>query len=98
MSTTYAPTRSDLGARVAPASADGFRRVGFLLATLGLVCGVTAFGYEPLVTGSIGITLGLAGKHVGAVGAGRLAVAVSMLGTILGSIFGSIVYALLAYG
>jgi tetrahydromethanopterin S-methyltransferase subunit C len=98
VSTTYAPARHDSRAAVAPVPADSTRRVGLLLAAVGLVFGVTAFGYEPLVMGSIGITLGLAGKHVGAVGAGRLAVVVAMLGTILGSIFGSVVYALLTRG
>jgi hypothetical protein len=98
VSTTYAPACPESRASIAPATADGLRRLGSLLAVLGLVSGITAFGYEPLVMGSIGITLGSAGKHVGAVGAGRLAVGVAMLGTILGSVFGSIVYALLTSG
>jgi hypothetical protein len=70
------------------------RTVGMFAALLGLTFGLMAFAYEPFLSGAVGIALGLVGKHAGS-RLGRVAIAVAMLGTILGPTFGSVVYAAL---
>jgi hypothetical protein len=71
--------------------------IGQLAALLGLAFGLAAFAFEPFLFGSVGITLGLVGKHTGTA-LGRVTIAVAMLGTILGPTFGSVVYAVLVAG
>jgi hypothetical protein len=102
VSTTHAPARTLTPAlpnrpRSASSQGDELRAFGFLLASAGLVLGLLALMYQPLLLGSAGITLGLAAKHAG-VGLGRVAVAVAMTGTVLGPTFGSVVHALLVGG
>jgi hypothetical protein len=82
-----APTATDDAAAVT-------RAIGVLAALAGLAFGVAAFAYQPLLTGAVGITLGLVAKHTG-VRFGRFVVAVAMVGTIVGPVIGATVYALL---
>jgi hypothetical protein len=87
---------SSTPARVVAITADAEleRTLGMFAALLGLGFGLAAFAYEPFLNGTVGIALGLAGKHAGSRW-GRVTIAVAMLGTILGPTFGSVVYAAL---
>lgn len=92
---TFAPAGRSRSRLPSPDHGAGIVRVlGYLLAAAGLLLGLLALVFQPLLVGSAGITLGLAGKHAG-VGLGRVAVAVAMTGTVLGPTFGSVVHALL---
>jgi hypothetical protein len=87
---------SPTSARAVAVTADAEleRTLGMFTALVGLAFGLMAFAYEPFLSGTVGIALGLAGKHAGS-RLGRVAVVVAMLGTILGPTFGSVVYAAL---
>jgi hypothetical protein len=104
VSTTSAPTRTTTPVPAARAEAravtphdDAELAFGVMVASCGLVLGLLALVFQPLLMGAAGITLGLAGKHAGT-GLGQVAVAVAMVGTVLGPTFGSVVYALLVGG
>jgi hypothetical protein len=102
VSTTQAPTRTPspttrAHARAVTRDEDAEAAFGVLAATCGLLLGLLALVFQPLLMGAAGITLGLAGKHAGAA-LGPVAIAVAMAGTVLGPTFGSVVHALLVGG
>ena len=75
MSTTTAPTRT--GARVC--------------SILGIVFGVVAILFFPIIFGLAGIVLSIVGYSMGDKALGKWAIVISVLGTVLGFVLGYMV-------
>lgn len=67
-------------------------------AIVGILCGILAFGFAPVILGPVGIILGIIGRRKGDNALGLSAIIISAVGLAVGLVIGAVIGALGAGG